>query len=73
MKLDFSLKIQKKRFRPDKSEVFRLHGSNEKAKRLLNWKPHYFGKKGFVKAINETYQWYKKLDNLKLFKDTYSI
>ena len=73
LKLEFNLKIEKKRLRPDKSEVFRLHGCNKKAKKLLNWKPQYFGKKGFVRAINETYEWYQKTDNLKLFKDTYNI
>ena len=32
LKLEFNLKIEKKRLRPDKSEVFRLHGCNKKAK-----------------------------------------
>ncbi len=73
LKLDLSFKIEKKRYRPDKSEVFRLRGSNKKAKKLLKWKPKFAGKKGFVKAIKETHDWYKIPENLKFFKDFYNI
>lgn len=34
-----SIEEDKSRIRPDKSEVFTLVASNEKAKRLLNWEP----------------------------------
>lgn len=73
LKLDFTIKIQKERLRPNKSEVFRLQGSNKKAKKLLKWKPAYSGKKGFAKAIRETYNWYGEIGNLKYFKDIYNI
>jgi dTDP-glucose 4,6-dehydratase len=73
LKLEFSFKIDKKRLRPNKSEVFRLHGSNKKAKKLLNWTPEFSGKKGFIKAIKETNDWYKIPENLKFFKDFYNI
>ena len=73
LKLDLSFKIEKKRYRTDKSEVFRLRGSNKKAKKLLKWKPKFAGKKGFVKAIKETHDWYKIPENLKFFKDFYNI
>ncbi|MBI3534468.1 MAG: SDR family NAD(P)-dependent oxidoreductase [Deltaproteobacteria bacterium] len=34
------------RLRPEKSEVERLWGDNQKAKKLLGWEPKYFGKDG---------------------------
>ena len=51
-----------KRIRPDKSEVNRLLGSNEKIKKLTNWKQSY----SFDDGINETIEWFKI--NLKLYK-----
>ena len=50
------------RIRPDKSEVNRLLGSNEKIKKLTNWKQSY----SFDDGINETIEWFKI--NLKLYK-----
>ena len=56
------------RFRPSKSEVNRLMGSNEKIKRLTNWKPNYTLEQG----ICETICWIK--DNLSCYKtDIYNI
>lgn len=57
-----------KRLRPDKSEVNRLLGSNEKIKRLTNWKPVYSIEKGLA----ETIEFFR--DNLKKYKtDIYNI
>lgn len=39
------------RLRPDKSEVNRLLGSNEKIMRLTNWKPNYTLEKGLAETI----------------------
>ena len=50
------------RIRPDKSEVNRLLGSNEKLIRLTNWKQKY----SFEEGIKETINWFK--DNSKLYK-----
>ena len=58
---------EKKRFRPNKSEVNRLIGSNKKAKLLLKWKPKYSGAIGLKKAILETIDWYKIPENLEKF------
>lgn len=56
------------RLRPRESEVDRLLGSNEKIKRLTNWKPQYTLEQG----INETITWMK--DNLSKYKmDIYNI
>lgn len=53
-----------KRFRPEKSEVQRLFGSNKKLKELTNWKQNYSLEKG----LNETIQWFSNKENLKQYK-----
>ncbi len=40
------------RVRPEKSEVFRLLGSNEKIMKLTNWRPRYSLKKGLEETID---------------------
>lgn len=56
------------RLRPEKSEVNRLLGSNEKIKRLTDWKPNYT----FAQGISETIAWMK--DNLDSYKvDIYNV
>ncbi|MFZ5969483.1 MAG: NAD-dependent 4,6-dehydratase LegB [Bacillota bacterium] len=56
------------RIRPEKSEVNRLLGSNEKIKRLTKWEPRYTLEEG----LSETITWLK--DNLDKYKvDIYNI
>ncbi|MCT4619049.1 MAG: NAD-dependent 4,6-dehydratase LegB [Marinisporobacter sp.] len=56
------------RMRPEKSEVNRLLGSNEKIKKLTNWEPRYSLKEGLA----ETIEWVK--NNLDKYKvDIYNI
>lgn len=56
------------RLRPEKSEVNRLLGSNEKIKRLTDWTPNYT----FSQGISETIAWMK--DNLASYKvDIYNV
>jgi len=58
------------RLRPDKSEVNRLLGSNEKIKKLTNWKQQYTLKEGIQKTIS----WFRKEENNQSYKvDIYSI
>ena len=52
------------RLRPENSEVNRLLGSNEKIKRLTNWKSAYT----FEEGIKETIEWFKDEENLKRYK-----
>lgn len=60
--------LDKSRIRPEKSEVNRLLGSNEKIKRLTNWKPKYSLTQGLAETIN----WFKS--NLDKYKpDIYNI
>lgn len=52
------------RVRPEKSEVNRLFGSNEKLKKLTNWKQNYTLEKG----LKETIEWFSQKENLKNYK-----
>ena len=59
-------KVENKRVRFSKSEVYRLKASNKKAMKLIGWKPKYSGYKGLFKALQLTYNWYEK--NKEYFK-----
>ena len=52
------------RIRPKNSEVERLFGSNEKIKKLTNWKPRFSLEEG----IDRTIKWFKLDDNMKKYK-----
>ena len=67
---DFEIKIDKKRIRPIKSEVNRLLSSSKKFKKITGWKPIYSDKKKFKIALSKTIEWFKKDDNLKLYKSS---
>ncbi|WP_313757473.1 NAD-dependent 4,6-dehydratase LegB [Tissierella sp.] len=59
---------EEERLRPEKSEVNRLLGSNEKIKRITNWKPNYTLEQG----LSETIEWIENnLDKYKM--DIYNI
>ncbi|NQX40278.1 NAD dependent epimerase/dehydratase, LLPSF_EDH_00030 family [Pedobacter steynii] len=58
------------RIRPEKSEVFRLYGSNSKILKNTNWKQSYT----FAEGIAETIEWFRNPENLKQYKaDIYNI
>lgn len=58
------------RLRPEKSEVERLFGSNEKIKSHTNWKQLY----SFEDSLKETIQWFSQEENLKQYKtDIYNV
>ena len=58
------------RLRPEKSEVFRLFGSNEKLKSYTDWEQEYSLEKG----LKETIAWFSKIENLKQYKsDIYNV
>jgi NAD dependent epimerase/dehydratase len=52
------------RLRPEKSEVFRLYGSNAKIKELTNWQQKYNLKTGLA----ETIAWFSNKENLRQYK-----
>jgi NAD dependent epimerase/dehydratase len=58
------------RMRPEKSEVFRLFGSNEKIQKYTDWKPNY----SLASGLQETIEWFTNPENLKQYKaDIYNI
>ena len=62
------IKSHKERIRPKNSEVKRLLASTKKAKKIINWKPKYSGKKGFEHGLKKTIHWFSKKENLKFYK-----
>ncbi|MFC1570461.1 NAD-dependent 4,6-dehydratase LegB [Candidatus Omnitrophota bacterium] len=65
-----SIARKEDRVRPDKSEVNRLLGSNEKLKGLTGWTPEYTIDEG----LKETLKWFKDENNLKQYKaDIYNV
>jgi nucleoside-diphosphate-sugar epimerase len=58
------------RLRPEKSEVERLLGSNEKIRRLTGWKPEYTLRQG----LRETIAWFREKENRQRYKwDIYNV
>ena len=58
------------RHRPEKSEVFRLFGSNEKLKSFSDWEQKYSLEEGLV----ETVEWFSMKENLQHYKyDIYNV
>ena len=55
---------EQERLRPEKSEVDRLLGSNEKITRMTNWRPRYDLKQGLA----ETIAWFRVPENLSRYK-----
>jgi len=55
---------EQERLRPEKSEVDRLFGSNEKITRMTNWRPRYDLKQGLA----ETIAWFRVPENLSRYK-----
>lgn len=74
MKVDLTIETDEQRLRPGKSEVERLWAANQKAKDLLSWIPHYGGKEGFKRGLEETIEWFTNPQNLASYKtDVYNI
>lgn len=55
---------QDARMRPEKSEVVRLIGSNEKLKALTPWRPRH----DFKSGLAETVRWFREAENLSRYK-----
>ena len=58
------ISLDDQRYRPSKSEVFRLLGSNDKLLTYTNWTPQTKLEEGIVKTIN----WFKDPTNLSRYK-----
>ena len=66
--IEINVEVDKNRLRPEKSEVNHLLSNNQKAKEILNWKPEFSNEKGFKLGLQKTIDWFKKPENLKLYK-----
>lgn len=64
MGADISWVKDPERCRPSKSEVFRLHGSNAKIRRLTDWAPQF----SLANGLRATIEWFTNPDNLKKYK-----
>ena len=73
LKIKPKILIDKKRFRPTKSEVYLLISKNSKAKKMLKWQPKYIGRKGLEIALRKTILWFKNSDNLKKYSKEYKV
>jgi NAD dependent epimerase/dehydratase len=67
---DAQIITDNQRLRPEKSEVFRLFGSNTKLKEFTDWKQEY----NLNQGLEETINWFKNTENLKQYKaDIYNV
>lgn len=58
------------RLRPEKSEVERLYGSNQKITESTPWRPQYT----LDQALDQTIEWFSKEENLRQYKtDIYNV
>jgi len=59
-----------KRLRPEKSEVERLFGSNQKIRKMTDWSPQY----NLSRGLEETISWFREPKNLQRYKaDIYNL
>jgi NAD dependent epimerase/dehydratase len=65
---EIEIVLDEQRLRPEKSEVDRLWASNDKALRLLGWRPAYGGIDGFRRGLAETAEWFCQPSRLSGFK-----
>ena len=56
--------VEGMRLRPEKSEVERLLGSNDKIKKLTGWKPQH----NLEEGLRITIEWFKNKENLRFYK-----
>jgi NAD dependent epimerase/dehydratase len=56
------------RLRPANSEVERLFAANDKALRILNWRPQFAGIEGFRRGLKETIDWFVKPEHLSNYR-----
>ena len=67
MQADIEVVIEEERLRPELSEVNRLFGDNTILKSLTNWEPTHAGKKGLIKGLTKTIEWFSNSDNLNYY------
>ena len=70
MNTSLKIKLDQKRKRPEKGEVFRLKANVKKAKNIINWEPKFKGKKGLSDGLKRTIDWFSVSKNLQLYKSS---
>lgn len=65
---ELEIEADDQRLRPAASEVERLWGSNEKARRLLGWSPAHGGRDGLKAGLARTVEWFRDPANLARYK-----
>jgi NAD dependent epimerase/dehydratase len=74
MGADIEILTEDARLRPVASEVERLWASNEKASRMLGWRPQYAGLDGFRRGLKETVAWFREPEHLNFYRsDVYNL
>lgn len=63
MGCQYELIMDSKRVRPEASEVDRLLSNNEKAFRILGWKPEFANRQGLVEGLTRTIEWFQNLSD----------
>lgn len=61
---DATIISDEQRMRPEKSEVFRLYGSNEKISQFTDWTQRY----SLSEGLKETIEWFRQKENLSQYK-----
>jgi len=59
-----SIVLDDERLRPEKSEVFRLYGNNDKIMKHTEWSPKF----NLDEGLKETVDWFSQTSNLKKYK-----
>jgi len=73
LKTKVEVLLDQKRLRPKKSEVNQLLSNNNKARKILKWKPTLNGKRGFENGLKKTIEWsIKNKKNIKKI-DLYNV
>jgi dTDP-glucose 4,6-dehydratase len=67
MGASITIETDEERLRPDKSEVDRLHASNERAEALAGWRPQYAGRAGLRSGLQQTAEWFQNPENLRRY------
>jgi NAD dependent epimerase/dehydratase len=74
MGAEIEILTDEQRLRPKKSEVERLWASNDKARELLDWRPHHGSLEGFRRGLTETVAWFRDPIHLSGYKsEIYSV
>lgn len=68
MNKNIFIEKDEQRFRPKTSEVERLYSSNEKAEKILGWRPKHGGLSGFRSGIEKTVEWFSDPSNIQNYK-----